>query len=334
MTIPQRSAGALSTPLGVVGIGCWAFGGGEYWGPQDAKDEEAVVGQALDLGINYFDTAEAYNEGRSEEALGRALKGRRQQAVIGTKVSPSNAAPEALRQHCEASLRRLQTETIDIYMVHWPLPAHLVGEAFAALQALQSEGKIRSIGVSNFGVRQLQEALAAGVRIDVNQLCYNLFSRSIEVELLPLCERLGIGILAYSPLMQGLLSGRFRSADELPAVRTRTRHFRGDRAGSRHGEAGIEAEVFAALERIRALAAELQVPMAQLALAWILSRPAVSSVIVGVRSASQLAENAAAARLALEARWVAQLDQITQPLLDQLGASPDYFQDRDHGRTV
>ncbi len=119
--IEQRYIGNSKTPISALGIGCWAFGGGEYWGPQDTRQEDEVVARALDLGINYFDTAEAYNEGRSEEALGRALKARRHQAVIGTKISPSNVEPSVLRQHCEASLRRLQTDVIDIYMVHWPI---------------------------------------------------------------------------------------------------------------------------------------------------------------------------------------------------------------------
>jgi len=332
--IERRPFGASGITLPVVGIGCWAYGGGDYWGPQDQKDVDAVVARALDQGMNYFDTAEAYNEGRSEEALGRALQGRRKEAIIGTKVFPTNAEePSVLRQHCEASLRRLQTDYIDIYMVHWPLEDRFVEDAFATLSALQAEGRIRSIGASNFGVRQLQAALATGARIDGDQLVYNLLSRAIEIEIMPFCARQRIGILAYSPLLQGLLSGKFRTMDEVPPIRTRTRHFRGDRPGSRHGEAGAEDELAADLDGIRAVAQELQVPMAQVALAWTLARPEITCALPGIRTVDQFDQNVAGARLKLSPDVVAQLDRLTLSLRDKLGASPDYYQGRDSGRT-
>lgn len=328
----RRTCGNSGFTLPVLGVGCWSFGGGDYWGAQAQQTVNAVVQRALDCGANYFDTAEAYNDGRSEQALGLALKGRRHEAIIGTKVPPEYTSPAVLRQHCEASLRRLQTDTIDIYMVHWPIADRSIPDAFATLQTLQAEGKIRSIGVSNFGVRQLSEALATGVRIDVNQVCYNLLSRGIEIELLPACSHLGIGILAYMPLLQGLLTGKYTSADEMPPARTRTRHFSGDRKGSRHGEAGAERETFTALADIREIARQLQVPMTQVALAWILSRPAITCIVAGARSAAQLDENLAGVALQLSPEAIARLDALTEPLLHQLGASPDYFQARDHGR--
>ena len=205
-----RSANRLGIEISVMGIGGWSYGGGDYWGPQAQEDVDAVAHAALDHGINFFDTAEGYNEGRSEEAVGEALKGRRDEAVVATKISPNNTEPTVLREHCEASLRRLQTDYIDIYIVHWPITEHSVEDAFATLTALKEEGKIRSIGVSNFGVEQLSEALATGVQIDVNQVCYNLLSRAIELEILPLCQKHGMGILGYMPLLQGLLTGMYR----------------------------------------------------------------------------------------------------------------------------
>jgi aryl-alcohol dehydrogenase-like predicted oxidoreductase len=331
--IERRKYGLAGETLPVIGIGCWAFGGGDYWGHQDQKDVDAVVGLALERGVNYFDTAEEYNDGRSETALGLALKGRRQNAIIGTKVPPNFTEPAILRQHCEDSLRRLGTDVIDIYMVHWPITDQSVADAFATLEVLQSEGKIRTIGVSNFGPQQLQEALVTGARITINQLCYNLLSRAIEAELMPLCSRLGIGILAYMPLLQGLLTGKYHSADEMPSVRTRTRHFRGDRIGSRHGEAGAEAETFAAIQGIREIASELQVPMEQVAIAWIFSRHAITSAIAGIRSVDQLEEAIASAEFRLPANMVARLDELTEPLLTRLGPSPDYFQPSLGGRT-
>jgi myo-inositol catabolism protein IolS len=332
--LDRRICGNSGFTLPVLGIGCWSFGGGDYWGPQDQKEVNAIVHRALDCGANYFDTAEAYNDGRSEQALGLALKGRRSEAIIGAKVPPNYTESSVLRQHCEASLQRLQTDRIDIYMVHWPITDYSVADAFATLHDLQVEGKIRSIGVSNFGTRQLSDALSTGVRIDVNQYCYNLLARAIEIELLPACSHLGIGVLAYMPLLQGLLTGKYASPDEMPPSRTRTRHFRGDRKGSRHGEAGAEPETFAALAGIREIACELQVPMAQVALAWILSRPAITCILAGARSVAQLDENRLGVALQLSPEVITRLDTLTEPLLHQLGASPDYYQARDQGRTA
>ena len=215
----KRVVGKSGIEISVMGIGGWSYGGGDYWGPQAQEDVDAVAHAALDHGINFFDTAEGYNEGRSEEAVGRALKGRRDEAVVATKISPNNTEPTVLREHCEDSLRRLQTDYIDIYIVHWPITEHSVEDAFATLTALKEEGKIRSIGVSNFGTEQLSEALATGVQLDVNQLCYNLLSRAIELEILPLCQNHGMGVLGYMPLLQGLLTGMYKTAEGVPMSR-------------------------------------------------------------------------------------------------------------------
>ena len=337
--ISRRRCGTTGLSLPVLGIGCWAFGGGEYWGAQDQHDVDAVVSVALEHGANFFDSAEGYNEGRSEEALGVALKGRREKALIGTKVAPSNAQPAVLRQHCEASLRRLQCEQIDLYMVHWPISDYSVEDAFATLEDLRKEGKIGAIGVSNFGVQQLGEVLACGVKLSANQLCYNLLSRAIEVEVGPFCHAHELGILAYMPLLQGLLTGKYASADEMPPSRTRTRHFRGDRPSSRHGEAGAEAETFAAIAGIRTVADELGVPLSQLALAWILnqtwpatSQPAITCVLAGIRSVAQFNDNLPGLQLQLSPETVQRLNHLTTPLLEKVGSSPDYYESSQSGR--
>lgn len=328
----KRICGKSEIELAVLGIGCWSFGGGKYWGAQEESDVRAVVHTALDYGINYFDTAEAYNAGRSEESLGKALQGRRQEAIIGAKVGPDNTEPSVLRAHCEDSLRRLQTDYIDIYMVHWPITEHSVEEAFATLMALRSEGKIRSIGVSNFGVQQLSEALGTGARVDVNQLCYNLVSRAIEVEILPLCRQQGIGVLGYMPLLQGILTGKYRTADEVPAPRTRTRHFRGDRPEARHGEVGAEEETFLAADGIRVMAREEGIPMGQLALAWTIAKPGITCMIAGTRNVSQLRQHLQACSFSLSPEIVAQLDTLTEPLLRKLGSNADYYQGGENSR--
>ena len=328
----KRTCGQSDIEISVLGIGCWSFGGGDYWGPQDQGDVEAVVHKALDYGINYFDSAEGYNNGRSEESLGKALKGRRREAVIGTKISPSNTAPPVLREHCEASLSRLQTDYIDIYMVHWPITNRSVQDAFETLMALQSEGKIRSVSVSNFGVQQLTEALATGVRIGVNQLCYNLLSRAIEVEILPLCKQHGIGILGYMPLLQGWLTDKYRTADDAPPTRVRTRHFWGDRSETRHGESGAEEETLETIAGIREIAQEIGIPMGQLALAWAMARPGITSILAGCRNISQLQENVQSSSTSLSPEIIKHLDDLTEPLLNVLGSSPDYYQGGERNR--
>ncbi len=331
----KRKCGKSDTEISVVGIGCWSFGGGsdDYWGQQDQQAADEVVSAALDQGINYFDTAEGYNEGRSEESLGQALKDKRDKAIISTKISPSNTEPETLRQHCEDSLRRLGTDFIDIYYVHWPITDRSVQDAFATLMDLKAEGKIRSVSVSNFGVQQLREAIASGAQIDLNQICYNLLSRAIEVEIVPLCLEENIGIVPYMPLMQGLLTGKYRSIDEIPPNRRRTRHFQGDVAPARHDEPGAEELTFDIVEHLRQIAAEEEIAMAQLSLAWVMAKAGVTSVLVGARNRRQLEDNARSADLDLSRELIARLDDLTQPLLDALGPNADYWEPEASRRT-
>ncbi|MBM3190464.1 MAG: aldo/keto reductase [Chloroflexi bacterium] len=322
----KRKLGGSGLMVSVFGLGCWPLGGGPGWGDQDERDSIAAVHAALDQGVNLFDTAEAYNDGHSEEVLGIALQGRRSEALIATKVSPENCAPATLRAHCEASLRCLQTDYVDLYQVHWPITQHALDDAYATLEDLRAEGKVRAIGVSNHGVEQLGQVLATGVRLASVQLCYSLLSRAIETGVLPLCEERGIGVIAYMALMQGLLVGMWASADEVPPFRARTRHFRGDRPGVRHGEAGAEEETFAALAAIRCIADGLGKPMADVALAWVAAKPNVACVLVGGRKPRQLTRNLAAADLKLSEDTIAQLDAATEALRLKLGPNADYFQ--------
>ena len=219
----KEELGCIRYQPSILGMGCWAFGGGKYWGDQNQKDVDEVVHSALDHGINYFDTAEVYNDGESERSLGLALKGRRNEAVIGTKVSTSNTKASALREHCEASLKRLGTDYIDIYMLHWPINPKAIEhftndkslissppsiqEAFDTLMQLQIEGKIRQIGISNHGVEQMEEIKKTGASIAVNELPYNLISRGIEDGILPYCVLNNIGVIGYMAMQQGILAG-------------------------------------------------------------------------------------------------------------------------------
>jgi aryl-alcohol dehydrogenase-like predicted oxidoreductase len=337
-----RTCGSTGLTLPVLGVGVWSFGGTstDYWGSQDDRDAAEVVARAIDLGANYFDTAEMYNEGHSEEALGRALRGRRAEALVGSKVSPDHTAPAVLRAHCEATLRRLGTDYLDLYMVHWPVTEGSAADTFGTLAALQGEGKIRHIGVSNFGPQQLTEALASlgsagatGGTIAVNQLPYSLLSRAIEMELLPFCVSRGIGVIAYMPLMQGLLTGKYHTIDEIPPRLTRTRHFRGDRPGARHGEAGAEAETLAVLDGLRDVAARLDVPVSHVALAWTVAHPEITCTIAGARNTAQLEDNVRGASLRLSASVLNELDALSYGLMQKLGPNVDMWQNAEHART-
>jgi aryl-alcohol dehydrogenase-like predicted oxidoreductase len=336
--------------VSALGIGCWSFGGGEYWGPTDQKETDRVVHGALDLGINYFDTAEAYNAGASETALGAALKGRRDKAVVGTKVSTSNCRPGILREHCRASLKRLGTDHIDLYMLHWPVnrkamahfskdPAVLETvpapeEVFGELATLKKEGLVRHLGVSNHGLLQMKAALAAGVGIIANELPYNLISRAIEEEILPYCVKSGIGVIAYMALQQGVLAGMYPDPKSVPPAQAHSRHFHFSRGGdqSRHGEEGAEAEVFSLIGRMRGLAAELGISLPALSLSWAMANKGITCSLVGVRSPAKLKENVEAASYILPEDAKSTLDRWSLPILEKLGYNPDYYENRNSGR--
>jgi aryl-alcohol dehydrogenase-like predicted oxidoreductase len=310
VAVPWRQCGRSELRLPLLGMGCWAYGGGEYWGAQSQQDVDAVVRCAVERGCNFFDTAEAYNQGASESSLGIALRGiSRADVLIGTKVSPSHVEPGKLVTHCEASLRRLQTDYIDLYMVHWPITAHSirhftsenlptpsVPDAFAALERLQQAGKIRFIGVSNFGAAKLAEALATGVEIVINELPYSLLARAIEIEILPFCQEQGIGVLGYMSLMQGVLADTYPTLADVPAWRRRTRHFDSRRTPQcRHGLPGAELETFAALQSIQTIAAKHGMTTQELALKWAFAGRGITSSLCGSRNLKQLRMNLKAA---------------------------------------
>ncbi|UCF95918.1 MAG: aldo/keto reductase [Spirochaetaceae bacterium] len=343
-----RNCGSSDLKLSALGVGCWSFGGGEYWGEQAQADADQVVRRAVDLGITYFDTAESYNEGRSESSLGRAIRGiPRDRIVIGTKISPSNVAPDVLPRHCEDSLKRLGTEYIDLYMVHWPITPHSIGhfkeqqtdcpsvqETFTALRRLQEQGKVRYIGVSNFAAPKLREALDTGTMIVVDQLPYSLVARAIEHEILPQCRELGIGVVGYMPLWQGLLTERYAGLDELPVWRRRTRHFDARKNElARHGEGGAEEETWQAVLAVRTIARELGRSTAEVALRWTLQGPGISCVLAGARSRQQLEANVEAAGERLSEEVVQRLAAETEALKKKLGPSCDYFEGTANDRT-
>lgn len=345
-----RSLGNSGIQVSPISVGCWSFGGGSYWGAQSQSDVDKVVARALDEGLNFFDTAELYNDGDSERSLGRALSGRRHRAVIGSKIGPDNAYYDALISHCEASLQRLGTDYLDVYMIHWPINERsirhfsadpekvknppTIQEAMDAMMKLQKDGKVRAIGISNFGPRQMQEALDTGARIDVNEVTYNIVSRAIEADIVPFCLEHNISIVGSMALQQGLLTGKYTSADQIPMNQAHSRHYADARGQgtSRHGGPGAESEIFAVTRELHQIAGECHTTMAQLSIAWTLHKPGITAALVGSRTIAQLEENICASRLQLSDEIVARIDRISQPVLDILGNSPDYYESEANSR--
>jgi aryl-alcohol dehydrogenase-like predicted oxidoreductase len=323
-------------------VGCWPFGGGEYWGEQSQKDVDNVVHAALDLGVNAFDTAEMYNDGESERALGKALKGHRNDAVVISKIGPSNC--KQVRKHCVESLQRLGMDYLDVYMLHWPInklavehftsdesilaSPPTVEEAYAQLNELKKEGLIRSIGMSNFGRTQMEEVVRTGVQVDVNEMSYNIVSRAIEAEIAPYCLENNISIIGSMGLQQGLLAGIYQTVEDVPPHQAHSRHFSQERGKgtSRHDEEGAEKELFEAVNRLREIADGRHIHIAQLSIAWILKKPFMASTLVGSRNINELKANVEACSLEIPDETEALIDKISQPVLDILGNNPDYYE--------
>jgi aryl-alcohol dehydrogenase-like predicted oxidoreductase len=338
----QTKLGKSDISVSAMTVGCWPFGGGEYWGEQSQKDVDSVVHAALDLGVNTFDTAEMYNDGNSERALGIALKGVRDKAVIISKIGPSNC--HNVRKHCVESLERLGVDYLDVYMLHWPINKlaleHFTSDnsiiqtpptiesAYYQLNELKKEGLIRSIGMSNFGRKQMEEVVDTGIQVDVNEMSYNIVSRAIEAEIAPYCLENNISIIGSMGLQQGLLAGIYQTVDDVPPHQAHSRHYSQERGKgtSRHYEAGAEKELFEAVNQLRKIADDLHIHIAQLSIAWILKKPFMASTLVGSRNINELEMNVKACSYALPDEAEKLIDKISQPVLDILGNNPDYYE--------
>src|SRR5215831_19205428 len=299
--------------------------GGVGWasavGTTDVDGAKRQIGMCLDAGVNLFDSADAYSAGVSEEILGQALGGRRDDVLIATKVRmPVGDGPNdaGLSRHhvirgCEASLRRLGTDHIDLYQVHeWDGQTPLE-ETLAALDLLVAAGKVRYVGASNYASWQLMKALGTSERLGLprfvsQQIYYSLQGREAEYELIPLAVDQGLGVLVWSPLAGGLLSGKYRRGQQPPE---------GSRQLTDWGEPPVYDgdALYDRIEVLVGIAQERGVSAAQVALAYTLGRPAITSVVIGARTADQLADNLAAAGLTLTAQERQQLDKASAPPL-------------------
>jgi aryl-alcohol dehydrogenase-like predicted oxidoreductase len=296
-----------------VGFGAWAIGGGGWefgWGPQEDEASLAAIERALEHGVNWIDTAAAYGFGHSEEVVGRALRGRAVQPYVFTKCSllegPGRRVVHSLRRdsvlrEAEASLERLGLEAIDLYQIHWPVPEDEIEEGWAALAELKEQGLVRHIGVSNFDVAQLRriEAIAP---VETLQPEYSLIARGAERATLPHCEQEGIGVIVYSPMASGLLSGAM--------TRQRVEAMAEDdwrRRDARFQEPRL-SENLRLVERLRAVAERHGATPGAVAIAWTLRNPAVDGAIVGFRGAGQVDPMMAAANLVLSGRDLAEIE--------------------------
>ena len=287
--------------VSVIGLGTWQFGSNGWgWGTEyGLKEAKQITSRALELGVNLIDTAEMYGDGQSEQTVGEAIAGRWQEVFVATKVSPHHLLRSSVVRAANRSLRRLATGHIDLYQVHWPVAVVPHSWTMTGMRELQAAGLIRHVGVSNYGLRQWQRAeRALKGPIIANQVCYNLLDRAPERALLPYAQANGRFIIAYSPLAQGLLSGRY-APDRLPGGVRLSRTLFTPR-NVRKAQAVIEV--------LHEVAQAHGATPAQVALAWVIHHPNVLA-IPGAKSVAQIEANAAAADIELAS---SEFDAITE----------------------
>ena len=315
-----------------LAFGAWPIAGGFNWGPQDEKDSRATLRAAYDEGINFFDTAKGYGAGKSEELISKELGDVRHKIFIASKVSPNELAYPDIKEACHDRLRSLKTDYIDLMQIHWPNWEVPIEETIHGLEEMKVEGKIRSYGVSNFGKKDLSDALMIDAPIAGNQLPYNLLWRAIEYDVIPLCEKHQVPVLCYMPIMQGMLAGKFTHADQVPEDRARTRHFSPKRDQIRHHEQGCEELTFDTIKKLKQVADEIEVPMADMSMSWLLAQPAVGCLLVGARNVDQVKRNLNALNVHLDEDIRQKLIEITAPLKEKLGNNPDLWQSGENSR--
>ncbi|ACZ42229.1 aldo/keto reductase [Thermobaculum terrenum ATCC BAA-798] len=313
-----RRLGNTDMMITPIGFGAWAIGGGGWasgWGPQDDNESIAAIHKALDLGINWIDTAAVYGLGHSEEVVARALDGISDRPYIFTKCGlvwdesgriSNSLKRDSIRRELEASLRRLRVEVIDLYQIHWPNPDEDIEEGWSTLAELQQEGKVRYIGVSNFSVEQMQRAMRIAP-ISSLQPPYNLLNRSIEKEILPFCQEHNIGVIAYSPMASGLLTGKVTAewVRNLPDDDWRKR-------SPEFNEPRLSRNL-KLVEKLREIGSRHGKSPAEVAIAWVLRHPAVTGAIVGARRPDQVEGIIGAADFRLSQE---ELDEIEQFLTE------------------
>jgi aryl-alcohol dehydrogenase-like predicted oxidoreductase len=322
----KRQLGCSDMHFTAIGLGTWAIGGGNNpygWGHQDDKDSIATIQRALDLGVNWIDTAKGYGHGHSEEVVGQAVKGHRGQVYIATKCGIlwkadgsdiyGHLKADSIKAECETSLKRLQIDVIDLYQIHWPLPDEDIEEGWGAIADLVKEGKVRYGGVSNFSVEQMKRIQKIHP-ITSLQPPYSMLKREVEKEVLGYCAENQIGVIAYSPMQAGLLSGKFTKARAaaLPADDWRK--------SDKFFQEPQLSVILEFVDKLRSLAAAKKQPVANLALAWVLRRPEVTGAITGARHPKQIEETSQAMGLRLDPEEWAEVDALLADYEKQMAA--------------
>lgn len=318
--------GSTNRTVSRIALGTWQLGGD--WGSLEEREAERVIAQALDVGINLFDTAPSYGGGKSEQMLGHALRDRlrsdRESVVIATKggLDVSGAKPRRdlsrawLRAEVERSLRLLGVDYIDVYQLHWPDPGVASSETAEVLHELLAEDRVRTVGVSNFTFDELSE-FDGLLSVDVLQSEYNLLCRDIEAAVLPYCAEHDIGVLAYAPLAHGLLTGNLSEQSAFEP---------GDwRAGHRLFVGEAFAEMLAVVAALKGVAEELECSLSQLALAWTLANPAVHVALVGSKTGKHIVASAQAASIVLPGDVIDRVDRIVSTAAVFGGLTPENF---------
>ncbi|MBC20648.1 MAG: aldo/keto reductase [Planctomycetaceae bacterium] len=316
----RRRLGNTELEFTTIGLGTWAIGGGDWkygWGPQDPSEAIDGLLAGLDFGINWIDTAPVYGDGASEKLVGKALRqAAREDVLVATKCSrkmlPDGSVTgildaESVKAECEQSLKRLGVEVIDLYQMHWPEPDSQIEEGWAAMIDLKQEGKVREIGVSNFNVPQM-ERLEAMHPISSLQPPYNMLQREVEDTLFSYCSAQKMGIIGYSPLAKGLLSGAMTCA-RAAALDPSDHRSRDPKFATPELEANLQL-----VDRLQLFAKNHSHSVAELAIAWTLRKLEVTSAIVGVRNRAQIEGTHAAADWQLTQEEIAQIEQILSTL--------------------
>lgn len=289
-----RGLQSLGIKLSNLGFGCWQLGG-HAWGTVSEIEMIKAIHKAIDSGITLFDTAPIYGLGHSEEVLGKTLSPRRKDVIIATKVGLiwrknetfekfTDSSPVNIEREIDLSLRRLKTDYIDLYQIHWPDPNTPVENTFLAMEKLRKEGKIRCIGCCNFSLELLRESLKYS-EIESIQIPYSLVDRKVERDLLPFCKENGVAVIAYSPIARGLLAGKYDENTKFESDDHRSRS--GDEYfGSERLSRNLEI-----VEKVKLVANRLNSTPAQIALRWVLENPCVTTAIFGVKNVTQVEQN-------------------------------------------
>ncbi len=311
----KRILGKNGPELTVIGFGAWAIGGPWQWGWGKVDDNESIdaIQTGIENGINWIDTAASYGFGHSEEIVGKALKGIREKVFVATKCAlvndgkgnaVFNSDPKNIRKEVEDSLRRLQTDYIDLYQIHWPDPKVEIEKSWETMAALKAEGKVKYIGVSNYNTDLLKRCMKIE-HVQSLQPPYSMLTREYEKEVLPFCEKNGIGVVAYSPMQAGLLTGKFdinRVAED--DWRRKDKKF----------QEPYLSKALQFVEKLRPIAQNHGKTVGHVALSWVLNNTAVTSAIVGARNKNQARENVIAADLVLTNEEMNQINSMIQEM--------------------